>query len=261
VTAPAVALADIVAHLDAQLRTGEIVDYSNALNGLQLESRRPVSRVAAAVDFSSATVREAIALHADLLLVHHGMFWGGLQPLRGAHFERIAALIEAGVAVYASHLPLDMHPQFGNNVLLARALDLEPTGGFARHGAVEIGVSGDGDIATAELHDRARAFAMEYGHVLVTTPIAPSRRTRRWGICTGAGASSATIAEAAERGIDTVIVGEGPHHTAVEARDRGLVLMYAGHYATETLGVRALASHLAEVFGVEPAFIDVPTGT
>jgi len=260
VTAAAVALPEIVAHLDAQLRTGAIADYPNALNGLQLESRRPVSRVAAAVDYSTATVRQAVALRADLLLVHHGMFWGGLQPLRGEHFERIATLIERGVAVYASHLPLDMHPELGNNALLARTLGLEPNGGFARHGTTEIGVSGESDAATSELAERARSFAAEHGHVLVTTPIAAGRRTRRWGICTGAGASSATIAEAVERGIDTLVVGEGPHHTAVEARDRGLVLMYAGHYATETLGVRALAKHLAAVFGVDATFIDAPTG-
>lgn len=259
-TVVAIPLADVVAHLDTLLRTSEIADYPHALNGLQLESRRPVTRVAAAVDFSSTTVAEALSRQADLLLVHHGMFWGGLQPLRGAHFDRVATLVQAGVAVYASHLPLDMHPQFGNNVLLARALGLVATGGFARHGSTEIGVCGDDDLATSELADRARAFAARHGHTLVATRIDAGRRTQRWGICTGAGASSTTIAEAVERGIDTIIVGEGPHHTAVEARDRGLVLLYAGHYATETLGVRALAEHLASVFGVETTFIDAPTG-
>lgn len=261
-TAPAhaTALAQIVDHLDTLLRTGEIADYPNALNGLQLDSRRAVARVAAAVDFSSLTVRAAIEWNADLLLVHHGMFWGGLQPIRGAHFDRIAALVDAGMAVYASHLPLDMHPELGNNVLLARALGLEPSAGFARYGSSEIGVSGDADLSTEQLADRVRRFAAGFGHHLVVTPFDEGRRTRRWGLCTGAGASSATIAEAIDRGIDTVIVGEGPHHTAVEARDRRLVLMYAGHYATETLGIRALAEHLARTFGVEARFLDAPTG-
>lgn len=258
--APPTPLAEIVEHLDTLLRTREIADYPNALNGLQLESRRPVGRVAAAVDFSSVTVRAAIDQKADLLLVHHGMFWGGLQPIRGPHFERIAALIDAGVAVYASHLPLDMHQELGNNVLLARALGLEPTAGFARYGSADIGVSGDTDLATDQLADRVRAFAGGYRHHLVVTPIGAGRRTRRWALCTGAGASSTTITEALDRGIDTLIVGEGPHHTAVEARDHGLVLMYAGHYATETLGIRALADHLTRTFGVEATFIDAPTG-
>ena len=259
-TGTAVALADVVAHLDALLRTSEIADYPNALNGLQLGSRKPVARVAAAVDFSSPTVHEAIARRADLLILHHGMFWGGLQPIVGARFERMAALVEAGVAVYASHLPLDMHPEIGNNALLARELGLEPTGGFARHGAGDIGVSGESDVLTSVVAERVRTFAARHGHALVTTPIASARRTHRWGICTGAGASSATISEAMERGIDTIVVGEGPHHTAVEARDLGLVVMYAGHYATETLGVRALAEHVASVFGIEAVFIDAPTG-
>lgn len=260
-TAASVALADVVAHLDALLRTSEIPDYPNALNGLQLASRRMVARVAAAVDFSSLTAREAIDRRADLLLLHHGMFWGGMQPMVGPRFERLAALIDAGVAVYASHLPLDMHPELGNNVLLAREIGLEPTGGFARHGAAEIGVRGESDLLTSAIAERVATFAARHGHTLVSTPIAATRRTRRWGICTGAGASTATIGEAMERGIDTIIVGEGPHHTAVEARDLGLVVMYAGHYATETLGVRALAEHLARVFGIEAVFIDAPTGT
>lgn len=253
-------LSEIVSHLDALLRTAEVPDYANALNGLQLDGGDEVRRVATAVDFSSETVARAIEAESNLLLVHHGMFWGGLQPIRGVAYARLGALIAARTAVYSSHLPLDLHPELGNNVLLADELGLTPGGGFARHGAIEIGVRGESDIATTTLVERARRFAASHGHTVVVTPHASDRRTRRWGICTGAGASSSTIAEAIERGIDTLIVGEGPHHTAVEARDRGLVIVYAGHYATETLGVRALGAHLAERFGVDTTHIDAPTG-
>ncbi len=253
-------LPSIVAYLDTLLRTREVEDYGNALNGLQLEGRGEVRRIAAAVDFSSETVARAIAGSAELLLVHHGMFWGGLQPIRGVAYDRLSSLIEAGVAVYSSHLPLDLHPELGNNVLLASELGLTPSAGFARHGAIEIGVSGETELSTETLVERARRFAAPLGHTVVATTHPAGRMTRRWGICTGAGASSATIAEALERGIDTLIVGEGPHHTAVEARDRGIVIVYAGHYATETLGVRALAAHVAERFATEWTFIDAPTG-
>jgi dinuclear metal center YbgI/SA1388 family protein len=255
--ADAAAIAD---HLDQLLRTAEIPDYPDALNGLQLAGRGQVRRVAAAVDFSSRTVDGALAAGAQMLLVHHGMFWGGTRPLTGATYERLARLIESGAAVYASHLPLDAHPEYGNNVLLARTLALTADGGFARYKTLDVGVTGVDDIETAALVDRARRFAEDHGGSVVTTPVGPGRRTRRWAICTGAGADAHTIDEALTRGIDTLIVGEGPHHTAVRARDEGLAIIYAGHYATETLGVRALADHLAREFGVEVTFVDAPTG-
>lgn len=254
------ALAEIAAYLDVLLRTAEIADYDRALNGVQFANTGAITRVAAAVDFSSTTLREATAAGANLLLVHHGMFWGGLRPFVGPQRERIAELVRHDIAVYASHLPLDVHPDFGNNVLLARELGLRPDGGFARFQQLEIGVSGSAELETQNLVDRARRFAEGQGGSVVVTPFAHGRVTRRWGICTGAGADSGTIREALARGLDTIVVGEGPHHTAVEARDAGLVIVYAGHYATETLGVRALAAELGRRFGVEHTFIAAPTG-
>ena len=250
----------IAARLDTLLRTSEIPDYPSALNGLQLTSRRDVRRIATAVDFSSFTVHETIRVGADMLLVHHGMFWGGAQPLTGTNYERIVRLITSDIAVYASHLPLDVHPEFGNNVLLARRLGLTPSGGFARFKTIEVGVSGDADVRTSDLVGRARAFSRECGGDVVATPFSDERRTRRWGVCTGAGADSDTLHEAMERGIDTMIVGEGPHHTAVQARDLGLVIIYAGHYATETLGVRALGERIAGELGIQSHFLEAPTG-
>ena len=255
------ALAEVVAHLDALLRTAEVPDYPPALNGLQLENRTgSVSRVAVAVDYSLRAAESAVAAGADLLVVHHGMFWGGVRAIRGPHFRGLATLVEHGVAVYASHLPLDLHPQLGNNALLARELGLEPTGGFARFQAVDVGVRGPCDVATGDLAARARTLAERHGGSVVVTPHDPARRTRSFGICTGAGASSDSIREALQLGIDTLVVGEGPHHTGVEAADAGLVIIYAGHYATETLGVRALGAHLEATFELPWSFLDLPTG-
>jgi dinuclear metal center YbgI/SA1388 family protein len=254
------ALGEIVARLDAWLRASEIPDYAGAINGLQVQNGGAVRKVAAAVDLSRRTIEAAIAAGANLLLVHHGAFWGGVQPIRGAWYDRLRLLMSNDIAVYASHLPLDMHPEIGNNVLLARALGLDPDGGFGRFQTVMIGVRGETDISTSELAARASAHARAHGGHVVATPFDGSRRTHRWAICTGAGASSDTIREAALSGIDTLIVGEGPHHTAVEAPEAGLVIIYAGHYATETLGVRALAERVAGEFDIPWTFIEAPTG-
>jgi dinuclear metal center YbgI/SA1388 family protein len=253
-------LSELVRYVDDLLETGSTPDYPNALNGLQLANSGGVSKIAAAVDFSSRTVADAVREGATLLLVHHGMFWSGLEPVRGTAYDRIKQLIASDLAVYASHLPLDRHDKLGNNVLLAGELGLEPSGGFARFQTIDIGVRGEADVDTAELALRAAFFSETHGGTLRTTPIAPGRRTRRWAICTGAGASAETLREAAEQEIDTLIVGEGAHWTAVSAADSDLAILYAGHYATETLGVRALAEHVSEKFSIPWTFLQHPTG-
>lgn len=253
-------LASIAEHLDELLRIDELPDYPNALNGVQLSNRGGITRVAASVDISRRVIEQTIQLGANLLLVHHGMFWGGLQPLRGTRYERLRMLLENDIAVYSAHLPLDAHPEVGNNVLLAGELGLTPNGGFAEYRGLMIGVRGDANIPTATLLDRVQTFAMTHGGVARATPMESERVTRRWAICTGAGASAETMAEAAGAGIDTLIVGEGPHWTAVDAPEAGLVIIYAGHYATETLGVRALGERVLKRFGIPCSFVDAPTG-
>jgi dinuclear metal center YbgI/SA1388 family protein len=253
-------LQQVVSYLDDELKTAEIPDYSFALNGLQLANRGMVSHVAAAVDFSLVSIRKAIHHGADLLMLHHGMFWGGVAPLTGVQYERLALLLEHDIAVYGSHLPLDVHPVFGNNAILAKQLGLSATGEFLRHKHIHVGLSGSANIETAIVAAALAHLARAHEGSLRTTPIEPGRVTRRWGMCTGAGASSESLQEAVDLGLDTLIVGEGPHHTAVQARDLGIVVLYAGHYATETLGVRAIAEELGRRFGLEVSFIDAPTG-
>ena len=255
-----VALSVLVRYLDDLLETDGTPDYPNAVNGLQMANSGPVTKVAAAVDFSAQTLASAIGEGANFLIVHHGMFWSGLEAVRGLAYDRMHQLVKNDVAVYSSHLPLDRHPRFGNNVLLASELGLTPSGGFARFQTIEIGVRGDADVDTSVLASRAAAFAGAHGGSLRTTPIPEGHRTRRWAICTGGGASAETLREAAEQEIDTLIVGEGAHWTAVHAADAGLVILYAGHYATETFGVRALAEHVGERFSVPWVFLPHPTG-
>jgi dinuclear metal center YbgI/SA1388 family protein len=250
----------LVQFLDGELRSADIPDYDAALNGLQLANSGEVTRVAAAVDFSADTVAAAVREKANLLLVHHGMFWRGAHPITGRAFERLRTAIRGELAVYSSHIPLDLHPVLGNNALLARELALDVDGTFGRYHGVEIGVTGSGNIATSELVDRVRSFSARFNTTAVATPFSSDRRTQRWAIITGAGASTDTLEEALSRRVDTFIVGEGAHHTAVYAMEHGLVVVYGGHYATETLGVRALAGQLSERFGVSSVFLDVPTG-
>src|SRR5688572_11714853 len=253
-------IAEIGRHLDATLRVEEIPDFIGALNGIQVETEAPIVSVAAAVDGRERTIRAAAEAGANLLIVHHGLFWNGAQPLRGAFLRRIRLLLEHGIAVYSAHLPLDMHPELGNNALLARELGLDPSAGFARYKTVEIGVAGRCAMPTSELVTRATRFARVYGHEVRTAGAVDGKMSHRWAICTGAGAGQDTLREAIASGLDTLIVGEGPHWTAIDAEEAGLTIIYAGHYATETLGVRALAAHVSDAFGLPWVFVDAPTG-
>jgi dinuclear metal center YbgI/SA1388 family protein len=254
-------LREVVRALDAELRTAEIPDYGGAVNGLQVANRGTVHKVAVAVDASRAAITEAVISGANLLIVHHGLFWNGAQPLTGVSYEKYRTIFGADLAVYATHLPLDCHPELGNNVRLARALGLTPAGGFARYKTIDVGVMGESDVSTADLVARVEAFSARYGGTVRTSIPAAGRTTRRWAICTGGGASSDTLREARERGVDTLIVGEGPHHTTVEALEHDFCVVYAGHYATETLGVQAIGAWLEQQFNLPWTFLHLPTGS
>jgi dinuclear metal center YbgI/SA1388 family protein len=253
-------LSEIAANLDALLHTAETPDYKTALNGVQVGNRAPITRVAAAVDCSRHTIEQTIAAGANLLIVHHGLFWGGLQTITGPHLERVRLLIEHDVALYSAHLPLDAHETIGNSRLLAAELGLDPQEGYARHERIFCGVRGRSDLPTATLLDRCKAFAATHGGSAIASAMTEGRVTKHWAICSGAGAGIDTIAEAVALGVDTLIVGEGPHWTAVDAPEKGLVIIYAGHYATETLGVQALAEHVKSTFGLPWSWIPAPTG-
>ncbi len=259
-TAMPTTLETVAAHLDALLRTSEVPDYRGAMNGIQIDHVGPITRCAVAVDASTRTIEGAIEDGANLLIVHHGLFWGGAQPIRGHVYERIRRLITHDVAVYASHLPLDLHPTLGNNALLARELGLTPEAGFARFETIQVGLKGMCELATETLVERCAQLARREGGELVTVGVTPHRRTTRWAICTGAGASSDTLREASAAEVDTLIVGEGPHHTAVDAEELGIAVLYVGHYATETFGVRALGAEIERAFGIPWSFIAAPTG-
>jgi dinuclear metal center YbgI/SA1388 family protein len=245
----------LAAYLDGLLAVGSVPDYPDALNGLQLRNRSgTVRKVAAAVDASLPVVTSALAEGADVLLVHHGLFWGGARRIDGAYFEKLAAAIGGGLAVYSAHLPLDVHRRFGNNALLARACGLARGTPFLPWKGLDLGLRFAVDTPLRALVDRVEKAVAGPVHVCAAGPA----RVRSVGLVTGGAGSE--VAAAAAAGVDTFITGEGPHHSFTSAEELGLNVLYAGHYATETFGVRALAGHLASRYKLEATFIDHPTG-
>ena len=250
---PAINLAVVVSYLDRYLRTSDVPDAPNALNGLQLANGGTISRVTAAVDLCDATVQMAAQQGADLLLVHHGLFWGGLQRLTGRAYRRVAGLIRHNIALYSAHLPLDVHPEVGNNAVLAHRLGVARRGEFGEEYGMRIGVWGEVDIPRAVLAQRLGEVVGGHPRLMAFGP----ERVRRVGIVTGAAGSM--IGQAAAQGLDTYITGEGAHHTFFDAEELGLNVFYAGHYATETFGVKALAERLCTEFDLPWTFLDHPT--
>ena len=246
-------LTELVAYLNDYLSVRDIPDYREAYNGLQVEGRREIRKIAVCVDACLATITQAIAVQADLMIVHHGLFWGAKAPVTGAYYQRLAALIKNDLPLYSCHLPLDVHPEVGNNAVLARKLGLEPTGTFGEFEGTPIGVTAQTELSRAEFVSRVRAALNIEPLVIATGP----ETVRRVAVLTGGGGS--LIAKAAAVG-DTFLTGEGNHHSYFEAEERGVNALYAGHYATETVGVRALGDHLAARFNLEAVFLDHPTG-
>jgi dinuclear metal center YbgI/SA1388 family protein len=249
-----VALRELVSHLDEYLRIHEIPDSQHALNGLQVEGRREVGSIAVAVDASEASVMGAVELGADLLLVHHGLFWDGNQPVTGRRYRRLAPLVEAGIGLYSAHLPLDVHPAVGNNAILARELGLEVLGTFGEYKGIDVGLWGEAGWSRGELAARLGEVLGAEARLIPGGP----ERVERVGVLTGGGGDY--VAAAAAAGLDTLVTGEGSHHTYFAAMEGGVNLFYGGHYATETFGVRALAAYLEARFGVTWTYLDQPTG-
>lgn len=246
----------IVYFLDDLLGIPEHPDYRTALNGLQVEGPETIEHVVTAVDASTLTISAAGAAGADLLLVHHGAFWGGLGPITGRQYQRMKGLFDQTMALYAAHLPLDAHPEFGNCALLTRAIGLDPIDRFGEFEGAPIGWTADGTGLSLEALSERLSEAVGGGPVQAIPGAGPEAGVI--GVVTGGGGSF--IEAAAAAGIDTLITGEGSHNTFTDAHELGVNVLYAGHYATETFGVRALGEELAQRFDLTHTFVDVPSG-
>jgi dinuclear metal center YbgI/SA1388 family protein len=245
---------DVLAEADRLLEPQRFEDYGP--NGLQVPGPDEVSTIATGVSAHAELFELAAGERAGLLLVHHGLFWGsGAVPIDAVLKRRLQILFDADMALAAYHLPLDAHPELGNNALLARALDAESYVPFARHHGEPIGVlarlPGDG-LAPRELFDRVRTITSREPLVFDAGP----EVVRSVAIVSGAGADY--LGEAQAAGADALLTGEVAERAMAQAREHGLHLIAAGHYATETLGVKRLGEHLAERFGLRHVFLDVP---
>ncbi len=250
-------LDSIVQFLNNLLPPGEFPDDS-AYNGLQVEApQQDIRKIALAVDAGLSVLEKAVAQEADLLIVHHGFFWGTVLPISGAFGRKARLLLTKGCSLYASHLPLDAQPEVGNNFEMARFFGLEQIEGFCEYKGNKIGAKGR--LASAKPLDyfSQRANQMVGASPLVTLPFGKSTISSV-GIVTGAAAFA--LESAARDGLDLFISGEPKQNVYHEAKELGINALFAGHYATETFGVRALGSRLQKNYDVQTFFIDEPTG-
>lgn len=249
-------LKTIIDAMQEELRVSDIPDYSAAHNGLQLTNGSgKVTKVAAAVDACLPVIRAACEAGCKLLLVHHGMFWNGTQMLTGSFYEKIKLAMDHDLAIYSVHLPLDVHPTLGNNVQLATECGLgegqliSPWKGLAPGLSFEVELQRDAFVNSVKT-----ALGGSAVHLCPGGP----ETIRRVAIITGGAGSE--VAAVAKTGADTLLTGEGPHWSYTLAEELGVNLIYGGHYATETFGVKALASWLETTFGLPWEFIDHPSG-
>ena len=240
--------------MDSYLKVSEIKDYGP--QGLQVESaNQEIQRLALAVDTSPTTIRAAASWQADMMLVHHGILWGDGEPIRGPLGKRVRLLLESGINLYASHLSLDAHPEVGNNAVLAQMMDIKVSKWWCEPKGTPIGVFGSVNevsslvefVARLENRLNTKCRLLAYG----------PDQVQFVAIVSGFGASETAGAEAL--GADTFLTGETSHANYWAASDYGLNVIYAGHYATETVGVKALGRHLTANFDLETKFLDFPT--
>jgi len=249
-------ISQLTTFLENTLKHEQYTDL--AMNGLQVGfSDHPVKKVAVAVDSGLSIIEEAVQSEADLLLVHHGLFWGALEPITGVLGKKIKLLADAECGLFASHLPLDGHIKYGNAAQMAALLNLKKVQGFFDYQGMNVGIRGV--LPTALSTEEIRAILVDQigNDYCLALPFGKSKLTEV-GIVTGSG--SAALKEGAENGIELLISGEPKqecYHTAQELKINAL---FVGHYASETLGVKSLATLLENKFSIETFFIDQPTG-
>ncbi len=240
-------LQDLVDYCDQRTRRAAFKDAPGAFNGLQVANDGRVTKIGAAVDAGVVPFQKAVAAGVDFLIVHHGMYWDMPRPLTGPVYGRVAALVRGNCALYSNHLPIDAHPEIGNNALIAHQLGLAPVRGFLPREEENIGLiaAGTGRDALREKLKKfyPRVIALEFG----------SAQPAEIAFCSGSGNSA--VPELKPEGVDTLVTGELREEWFNVAQEQRLNLYLCGHYATEVHGVKALAAELAGKFGLPWSFI------
>jgi dinuclear metal center YbgI/SA1388 family protein len=252
-TAPSVPVSEIVTFLDTELRTSSIKDYS--CNGLQVEGSQLISRIAFAVDACLESYQLAIKNGCQMLVVHHGIIWDGIRAVRGPVRDQLAYLIKNDLNLYASHLPLDCHPQYGNNAGIAQILSAEHLKPFGNYKGLDIGVEG-GLPKTVTLDTIVKTLGEKLETECTVLPFGTEKITT---IAAVSGGGGDTLTEAITKNIDCFITGEPIHQNYHAALEGKINVIYAGHYHTEKPGVQALAALCKRKFGIETLFLDIPS--
>ncbi len=249
-----VALRKLVGFLDSELKLSEF-PKDESVNGLQVEGSAEVHKIGLAVDACDYIFQSASERNIDFLIVHHGLIWGGIRSVSGTLKKRIRTLLDSDISLYACHLPLDWHPEYGNNARLLELLSIKRRGGFGQYHGKRIGYWGslNKDLSLSDFMGRVDKILQTR-----TTALGFGRRVRKIGIVSGGGWSA--IYDAEKTGIDTLLVGEPSHSAYTLAEEMKLNVVFAGHYATETVGVKAVGNMLAGKYGLKAEFIDHPTG-
>jgi dinuclear metal center YbgI/SA1388 family protein len=251
-------LSEIVTRYDERLDTDAFAELDASPNGLQVgPEQADIEHVAFAVDAVEATAETAVEAGADLLVTHHGIVWGDIERVTGSNYRRIAPLVRNDVALYVSHLPLDSHLELGNAAGVADLLDLDAREPFGELGPETVGLRGTLPDARSHADLRARLDTLAQGDQSTQVLDFGSDEIESVGIVTGAGGD--WVGEAADAGLDALVTGEGKGRLYHEAREAGVSVFLAGHYATETFGVRRLQG-VADDWGLETTFIEHPTG-
>ena len=246
---------DLVEYLNRYLRIDEIKDYGP--QGLQVETdNSEIKRIALAVDVAPPIIRAAAEWDADMLLVHHGILWRTVERIAGPLGSRVRALLSSGINLYAAHLPLDAHPEVGNNAVLGNMLGILELNWWCDVNGTPLAVYGD--METKRPLDQFVAHVNKELGTDCRVLANGSDRVRKLAILSGFGADR--IAEAQALGVDTFLTGEMSHANYWASADFGINVIFAGHYATETVGVKALGNLLNTTFGIETKFFDFPTG-
>jgi len=243
----------IVSFLNDFLNIGAIQDYS--INGLQVEGCAGVSKIGLAVDACAAVYEAAVEAGCQMVIVHHGIVWGGIQSITGPLRQQIKILMDNDLNLYACHLPLDLHPECGNNAVLANMLGIKKREPFGIYKGKEIGFSGS-FTQTLSAEKIAHLLQTQIGGAPHTLPFGPVKN-KTIGIVSGGG--SDCIPEAIEKGLDCLITGESSHEDHHRAAEGKINVIYSGHYNTETVGVQALGPIIKERLDVETTFLDIPT--
>ncbi|HEX2853115.1 MAG TPA: Nif3-like dinuclear metal center hexameric protein [Opitutaceae bacterium] len=241
-------LEDLVTYCDRRTRRSAFKDAPGAFNGLQVSNNGRVTKIGAAVDAGLVPFQKAAAAGVDFLIVHHGMYWDMPRPLTGPVYDRVATLVNGNCALYSNHLPLDGHPEIGNNALLAKQLGLKPTRPFLVRDGESIGRMAASKLKRTALRAKleslySRVIALEYG----------SAAPQAIAFCSGSGNSA--VPELAAAGADTLVTGELREEWFNVAQEQKLNLYLCGHYATEVHAVKALAADLAKKFRLPWEFV------